>query len=287
LAEATPPTDDSAWASRLGRCTLPIAIKDWEDTAGIRTTYGSRLFADHVPEADFLVVARLRAVGAIVVGETNTPEMGVGSHTFNEVFGVTRNPWSLDRSAGGSSGGAGAALASGMLPIADGSDHGGSVRDPASFNNVVGLRPTPRACPESGGRRPVGCRVGRWSDGAIGRRPRADAYRDCRERFTGAAVARGPGGVYRPTGCRARRPAGSVVARCWRAADRARGGHGAADARRQFVALGADVGEVDLDVNGADEAFETMRALGFASLLGPQLSQLRGIVKDTIIWNVE
>src|ERR1700757_3334325 len=130
---------------------LPIAIKDLEDTAGIRTTYGSRAFAEHVPEADSLLVQRLRAAGAIVVGKTNTPEFGVGSHTFNEVFGVTRNPWDLNRSAGGSSGGAGAALAAGMLPLADGSDHGGSIRNPASFNNVVGLRPTPGLVPDPGG----------------------------------------------------------------------------------------------------------------------------------------
>jgi amidase len=129
---------------------LPIAIKDLEDTAGIRTAYGSTAFADHVPVADGLLVRRLRAAGAIVVGKTNTPEFGAGSHTFNEVFGTTRNPWALDRSAGGSSGGAGAALAAGMLPLADGSDHGGSIRNPASFNNVVGLRPTPGLVPGGG-----------------------------------------------------------------------------------------------------------------------------------------
>jgi amidase len=92
---------------------LPIAIKDLEDTAGIRTTYGSRAFAEHVPDADCLLVERLRAAGAIVVGKTNTPEFGVGSQTFNQVFGATRNPWAPDRTAGGSSGGAGAALAAG------------------------------------------------------------------------------------------------------------------------------------------------------------------------------
>src|SRR5689334_818843 len=129
---------------------LPIAIKDLEDTAGIRTTYGSTLFSDHVPQVDCLLVQRLRAAGAIVIGKTNTPEFGVGSHTFNEVFGVTRNPWAPELSAGGSSGGAGAALAAGLLPIADGSDHGGSIRNPASFNNVVGLRPTPGLVPDGG-----------------------------------------------------------------------------------------------------------------------------------------
>ena len=117
---------------------------------GVRTTYGSTAFADNVPAVDSLVVARLKAAGAIIVGKTNTPEFGVGSHTFNAVFGATRNPWALHRSAGGSSGGAGAALAAGLVPIADGSDHGGSIRNPASFNNVVGLRPTPGLVPDSG-----------------------------------------------------------------------------------------------------------------------------------------
>ena len=129
---------------------LPIGIKDLEDTAGIRTTFGSTAFADNVPTVDSLVVQRLKAAGAIIVGKTNTPEFGVGSHTFNEVFGTTRNPWALDRSAGGSSGGAGAALAAGLLPLANGSDHGGSIRNPASLNNVVGLPPSPGLVPDSG-----------------------------------------------------------------------------------------------------------------------------------------
>lgn len=121
---------------------LPIAIKDLMDTAGIPTSYGSRVYAGHIPQHDALIVQRLRAAGAIVVGKTNTPEFGAGSHTFNEVFGATRNPYDLSRSAGGSSGGAAAALAARLLPIADGSDLGGSVRNPASFCNVVGLRPS-------------------------------------------------------------------------------------------------------------------------------------------------
>lgn len=139
---------------------LPVAVKDLEDTAGMRTTYGSPLFADHVSATGALMVSRLRAAGAIVLGKTNTPEFDVGSHTCNEVFGVTRNPWALDRSAGGSSGGAGAALAAGLVPLADGSDHGSSIRNPASFNNVVGLRPTPELVPTcarsaSPGRSPI------------------------------------------------------------------------------------------------------------------------------------
>ncbi len=129
---------------------LPIAVKDLEDTAGMRTTYGSPLFAEHVPEHDSLLVERLRAAGAIVIGKTNTPEFGAGSQTFNNVFGATRNPWDLGRTPGGSSGGAAAAVAAGMLPFADGSDLGASVRNPAAFCNLVGLRPSPGRIPEHG-----------------------------------------------------------------------------------------------------------------------------------------
>src|SRR3954469_21594911 len=121
---------------------LPLAVKDQEETAGLRTTYGSPLFADHVPTEDSLLVARLKRAGAIVIGKTNTPEFAAGSQTFNRVFGVTRNPYDLTRTPGGSSGGAAAAVAAGMVPVADGSDLGGSVRNPSSFCNLVGLRPT-------------------------------------------------------------------------------------------------------------------------------------------------
>lgn len=126
---------------------LPLAVKDLHATAGMRTTFGSPAFADHVPDADELVVARMRAAGAIVFGKTNVPEFGAGSHTFNPVFGLTRNPYAPDRSAGGSSGGAAAALAAGLTSLADGSDMGGSLRNPASFCNVVGHRPSPGRVP--------------------------------------------------------------------------------------------------------------------------------------------
>jgi amidase len=121
---------------------LPFAFKDTHEVAGWRTTYGSPLMADHVPDRDDLVVARIRAAGAVPIGKTNVPEWAAGSHTFNRIFGTTRNPYDPRRSAGGSSGGAAAALASGMVPLADGSDMGGSLRNPASFCNVVGLRPS-------------------------------------------------------------------------------------------------------------------------------------------------
>ena len=121
---------------------LPVAVKDLVATKGLRTTWGSPLFADHVPEADDLVAARLRAAGAILIGKTNTPEWGHGSHSFNPVFGPTRNPYDTGRSAGGSSGGAAAALAARLVPLADGSDMMGSLRNPAAFCNVYGFRPT-------------------------------------------------------------------------------------------------------------------------------------------------
>lgn len=126
---------------------LPVAHKDLFLTAGIRTTKGSPLLADWVPAVDSLIVARQRAAGAVTIGKTNTPEFGAGSQTFNEVFGVTRNPWDPDRTCGGSSGGAAVALATGMVALADGSDMGGSLRNPASFCGVVGLRPSPGRVP--------------------------------------------------------------------------------------------------------------------------------------------
>jgi amidase len=127
---------------------LPIAFKDLEDAVGFPNTQGSPIFADFYQERDTAIVARIRAAGAIPIGKTNVPEFGLGSHTYNNVFGPTRNPWNLDRSAGGSSGGAAVALATGMLPIADGSDMGGSLRNPGNFNNVVGFRVSPGLVPK-------------------------------------------------------------------------------------------------------------------------------------------
>jgi len=127
---------------------LPFAFKDTHAVAGWRTTYGSPLHADHVPDADELIVERVRRAGVVVIGRTNVPEFAAGSHTFNKVFGTTLNPVDPTRSAGGSSGGAACALASGMVPLADGSDMGGSLRNPASFCGVVGLRPSLGRVPE-------------------------------------------------------------------------------------------------------------------------------------------
>src|SRR5215475_11036324 len=121
---------------------LPWAFKDLEDAAGFPNTAGSPIFRNRVPTTDSPLVGLLRRAGALPIGKTNVPEFGMGSHTYNKVYGTTLNPYDVTKSAGGSSGGAGAALAAGLLPLADGSDFGGSLRNPANFNNIVALRPT-------------------------------------------------------------------------------------------------------------------------------------------------
>lgn len=126
---------------------VPIAIKDTHNVQGFPTTNGSLIFKNHIAAEDDLYVQRLKNAGAIVIGKTNVPEFAAGAHTFNEVFGATKNPYNLERTAGGSSGGAAAAVACGMIPIADGSDMGGSCRYPAAFNNVVGMRTSPGRIP--------------------------------------------------------------------------------------------------------------------------------------------
>ena len=126
---------------------LPVAHKDLVPTKGIRTTYGSPIFADHVPEEDGLIIQRVREAGAITLGKTNVPEFGAGSQTYNDIFGATLNPYGLSKTCGGSSGGAAVALACGMVPIADGSDTGGSLRNPGNFCNVVGFRTSPGRVP--------------------------------------------------------------------------------------------------------------------------------------------
>ncbi len=289
LAQAAAADERAAkGAERLGPLHgLPIAIKDLEDTAGIRTTYGSAAFADNVPAHDSLIVQRLKAAGAIVIGKTNTPEFGVGSHTFNAVFGATRNPWALDRSAGGSSGGAGAALAAGLIPIADGSDHGGSIRNPASFNSVVGLRPTPGLVPDSGD-------SDIWDIASVVG-PMARTVGDLALMLTAISGPdpRSPLSHGDPATFAARlngELAGLRVAWCpdlgglpiesevLQVLDGARAG---------LEAFGCNVDDVDLDLGAADEAFETLRAVAFVRALAPILPTLRRTAKATLIWNIE
>ena len=126
---------------------LPVGIKDVTPVSGLRTTYGSHLHSDHVPDEDALIVRRLRNAGAVIIGKTNTPEYAAGANTFNDLFGATRNPWNLSLSAGGSTGGGAAGLATGMFAFAEGTDLGGSLRIPAAFCGIVGLRPSPGLVP--------------------------------------------------------------------------------------------------------------------------------------------
>ncbi len=154
---------------------IPIGVKDLEDAAGFVTTYGSHLHADDPPaEADSILVARLRAKGCVIVGKTNTPEFGWKGDTQNEVFGATRNPWDLARSAGGSSGGTGAALAAGMVPLATGSDGGGSIRIPSAINGLSGLKPSLGRVPTGGAAPPSW--AGLSTRGPMARRIRDVAY---------------------------------------------------------------------------------------------------------------
>lgn len=267
---------------------LPIAIKDLANTKGIRTTSGSPLYADHVPDFDDLFVKRIKYAGAIVIGKTNTPEFGAGSHTFNRVFGTTYNPYDLSRSAGGSSGGAAAALASGMLPVADGSDFGGSLRNPGSFNNVVGFRPTPGRVPRFPNKN---LREGLAVMGPMGRSVEdaqllfsVMAGPDLRDplsleeagsEFLGS-LQRDLGGVriaYTPDlGMLAVEQATRDVV-------------GAAPA--VFEDLGARVSEAHPDLRDAEDIFLKLRASLFASRYGGAFDAIKAELKDTIIWNYE
>ncbi|GAA3807183.1 amidase [Sphaerisporangium flaviroseum] len=286
LAEARVLDDDLArghWRGPLHG--LPIAYKDLTDTAGIRTTYGSPIYAGHVPDTDALVVRRARAAGAITVGKTNTPEFGTGSHTVNEVFGPTRNPYDLTRSAGGSSGGAAAALASGMVPLADGSDMGGSLRNPASFCNVVGLRPTP-------GRVPDASEIAAWFSLSVSG-PMARTVGD-------AALMMSVISGFAPTSPFAIREDGSGFAgslECDVAALRVAwspnlGGlpvdpeTAAVTARAPEVlsGLGAKVEQVRLDLSDAEDAFRTYRAWHYANAFGDLPADRLG---PNVAWNVE
>ena len=138
-----------SWRPAIGGLAARHAAgpKDLTAVRGMVTSMGSLVFKDQVTAHDSIIAERMRAAGAIFIGRSNVPEFGLGSHTYNQVYGITRNPYDLTRSAGGSSGRAAAALAARMLPVADGSDFGGSLRNPAGFCNVYGFRPSAAACP--------------------------------------------------------------------------------------------------------------------------------------------
>jgi amidase len=267
---------------------LPIAHKDLISTKGIRTTWGSPIYRDHVPDADALIIERLRGAGAITIGKTNTPEFGAGSQTFNPIFGATLNPYDLSRTCGGSSGGAAVALACGMMPIADGTDMGGSLRNPASFCNVVGLRPSP-------GRVPAWPVRLAWSflsvqgpmartveDVALllsvmaGPDPRVPiAIAEPGDRFRGSLARdfRGVRIAWSPhlDGLPVDHRVSALFA-----------GHRAA-----FSAIGCVPEEAQPDLEGAREIFQVWRAYTYAAQYGPLLAEHRSRMKDTVVWNIE
>lgn len=275
-----------ARGERLGALHgLPIAHKDLADTAGIRTTMGSPILADNVPRTDELMIERLRAAGCVTIGKTNTPEFGAGSHTFNPLFGVTRNPHDPARSAGGSSGGAAAALASGMVPIADGSDLGGSLRNPASFCGVVGLRPTPGTVPSWPSSDP-------WdplaTEGPMGRCAadvalllEAIAGPDPRVSLRGAV------GPFSPldrsiAGLRIAWSADAGGLPVERAVVQALSG-----VPERLGAHGCFVVDAFPELRDAGRIFQTLRAVGFERNLGELYDRRPDDLKDTIRWNVE
>jgi amidase len=267
---------------------LPIAYKDLVATKGIRTTLGSLVYKDNVPKEDALLVERLKAAGAITLGKTNTPEFGAGSNTFNKVFGATRNPYDPTKTAGGSSGGAAAAVACGMLPFADGSDLAASLRNPGNYCNVVGFRPTP-------GRVPSYPAANAWdTQPVIG--PIARTVEDAA--FLLSAMAgpdrRAPVSISEP-GSTFTKPLKRSFKKVRVAWTPDFGGlpvepevTAVLEAQRKvFTSLGCIVDEACPDFTGATEAFETLRAISFAMRFAPLLKTHRAELKDTVIWNIE
>ncbi|MDQ3026836.1 MAG: amidase [Pseudomonadota bacterium] len=267
---------------------LPIAYKDMLVTRGIRTTFGSPIYADNVPAEDHAVVERLKAAGAITLGKTNTPEFAAGSQTFNPVFGRTLNPYDLDKTCGGSSGGAAVAVACGMLPFADGSDLGGSLRNPGNFCNVVGFRPTP-------GRVPYFPALDVWGTlSVLG--PIARSVQDAA--FLLSAMAgpdiRSPVSITEPGSVFAK-PLGRDFKKVRVAWSKDLGGLPVDPRvttvlerqRKVFEALGCIVEDAAPDLQGADEVFEVLRANSFAMRYAELLKKHRGRIKDTVIWNIE
>ena len=288
-AEAAQADEKQARGEKLGRLHgLPVAHKDLVETRGIRTTFGSPLYKDFVPTEDALIVERLRRAGAITIGKTNTPEFGAGSQTFNTVFGATHNPYDLTKTCGGSSGGAAVALACGMVPVADGSDTGGSLRNPAAFCNVVGFRPSPGRVPNPKAAfawstlSTSGCLGRSVADLALGlsavagpdpgaplsvQEPGDMFARPLDRGFKGVRVAwfKDLGGA--PFDARVR----AVV-----------DGH-----RKTFEALGCVVEPAEPDFAGAELAFRVLRAWNSAHTYGERLREHPGAFKETLKGEIE
>jgi amidase len=267
---------------------LPVAHKDLLDTRGIRTTFGSPLYSDNVPTEDDIVVERMRRAGAITIGKTNTPEFGSGSQTFNTVFGATRNPYDLTKTCGGSSGGAAVALACGLVPVASGSDTGGSLRNPAAFCNVAGFRPSP-------GRVPNPRAAFAWwtlsTSGCLGRSV-ADLA------FALSTIAgpdsRAPLSIHEP-GTRFARPLGRGFKGVRVAWFKDLGGapfdprvRAVVDAqRRTFESLGCTVEQAEPDFAPAEVAFRILRAWNTANTYGERFRARPDAFKDTLAGEIQ
>jgi amidase len=267
---------------------LPFAVKDTHSAAGWPTTFGSPLYADHVAERDDLLVERVRRAGVVLIGKTNVPEFAAGSHTFNTLFGTTRNPHDPTRSAGGSSGGAAAALASGMVPLADGSDMGGSLRNPASFCGVVGLRP-------SLGRVPAWPTTNAWETTSVG----GPMGRDVGDVALLLSVLAGPD-PRAPTalgdpGPPFAAPLHGSLAGLRVAYSPDLGGAFEVDdqvsavletAGRRMARAGARVFSAWPDLALADDTFRTLRAWHFQAVYGPLLAEHPDAIKASLADNI-
>jgi amidase len=269
---------------------LPIAIKDLTDVAGVRTTYGSPIFRDNVPAASHPVVERVEKAGGIVVAKSNTPEFGAGGSTFNEVFGRTTNPWNTSLTCGGSTGGGAAALAAGEVWLAHGTDHAGSLRRPATYCSVVGLRPSP-------GRVTRGTSNNLWAplsvQGPMARNvPDLALFLDAMAGF----CSRDPMTFDAPAQSFADAVAAPVKPKrvAWTAdfggrvpVDRETRELCAAATRRHFEAMGAIVEEAAPDIGAIDEAFMVLRAQSYVVDREPMLEKYRDMIKPDIVWNTE
>ena len=284
LTSGSPVRTDSAWLAGL-----PIAVKDLNDVQGVRTTYGSPLFADHIPDGSDVMVEHLEDNGALVIAKSNSPEFGHGANTFNEVFGQTLNPWNTAMTCGGSSGGSAVALASGQAWLATGSDLGCSLRTPAAFCSVVGLRPSPGRVARSRVRLPydnlwvqgpmarnVGD-VAMMLDALVGQHPLDPISLAAPSAPYQAAVdnPRPPKRVAWSRDLGGITPVdGKVAEICERAVQR-------------LSELGAEVVEASPDLSDAREIFHVLRANQFVGDLAPIIESNRDKVKPEVIWNLE
>ena len=267
---------------------LPTAHKDLVPTKGIRTTYGSPLYSDYVPDFNSLIVDRMQQAGAITVGKTNTPEFGAGSQTFNEVFGETLNPFDTSTTCGGSSGGAAVSLATRMIPIADGSDTGGSLRNPANFCNVVGFRPSPGRVPT------FPSKLG-WSPISV-QGPMARTVDDCALLLSAISGpdARVPISISEP-GHRFLQPLQRDFKGVNIAWSQNLGGlpidqrttSVLQSQRSVFDTIGCKVEEATPDFTDADELFLIWRGWGREINQGEHLRNNKDKLKDTMIWDIQ